>query len=357
MNFPKAKKIRNQRYEGGLSKIPGVINSIKLSSNESALGCSPLAIKALNKTQSKVSKYPDSNSNSLKKTIARKFKLNKNRIIVGCGSDEIISFACKAFLEKNDEVVVPEFSFLMDRIYAQINGAKIVFAKENNYTVSVSAILNCITKKTKIVFLANPNNPTGTYLRKSELQELHKKLPSKVLLLIDDAYTEYMQQKDYASGLDLFKNVKNVLVTRTFSKIYGLASLRLGWGYASKNVISALMNVKPPFNITTGSETAGVAALQDVKWINKNIEHNNIWSLKIYKKLKEKKINCNFPTTNFFLMQFGKNYNANSIFKKFAQSKIILRKMDNYKIKNSLRVTVGNAKECKLFINLINRFF
>ena len=343
-NFPKAKKIRNQRYEGGLSKIPGVINSIKLSSNESALGCSPLAIKALNKTQSKVSKYPDSNSNSLKKTIARKFKLNKDRIIVGCGSDEIISFACQAFLEKNDEVVVPEFSFLMYRIYAQINGAKIVFAKENNYTASVSAILNCITKKTKIVFLANPNNPTGTYLRKSELQELHKKLHAA----FHNLGNVYMQQKDYASGLDLFKNVKNVLVQEPFQKFMDWQALRLGWGYASKDVISSLMNVKPPFNVTAGAEAAGVAALKDAKWINKNIEHNNIWSLKIYKKLKEKKINCNFPTTNFFLMQFGKNYNANSIFKKFAQSKIILRKMNNYKIKNSLRVTVGNARRSML---------
>ena len=357
MNFPKAKKITTQRYEGGLSKIPGVTKSIKLSSNESALGCSSLALQAFIKTKNKISKYPDSNSSLLKKTIASKFKLNQDRIIVGCGSDEIISFACQAFLEKKDEVIVPQFSFLMYRIYSQINGAKVVAAKEKNFKTDIYAILKCVTKKTKIVFLANPNNPTGTYLNKSELKTLRNKLPSRVLLLIDDAYCEYMQTKDYTSGLELFKNSKNVLVTRTFSKIYGLASLRLGWGYASKDIISSLMNVKPPFNVTAGAEAAGVASLKDTKWIKKNIKHNNIWSLQIYKKLKEKKINCNFPSANFFLMQFDKSCDANNVFKKFAQSKIILRKMNNYKIKNSLRVTVGNAQECRLFIKLLDRIF
>ena len=357
MNFPKAKKIITQRYEGGISKIQGLTKAIKLSANESALGCSALALQAFSKTKNKISKYPDSNSSLLKKTIASKFKLKPDRIIVGCGSDEIISFACQAFLKKEDEVIVTAFSFLMYRIYSQINGAKVVIAKEENFKTDIQSILQCVSKKTKIVFLANPNNPTGTYLNKSELKLLRSKLPSRVLLLIDDAYCEYMQNKDYTSGLELFKNSKNVLVTRTFSKIYGLASLRLGWGYASKDIISSLMNVKPPFNVTTGAEAAGVAALKDTKWINKNIKHNNIWSLKIYKKLKEKKITCNFPSANFFLMQFDKSRNANSIFNKFAQSKIILRKMNNYKIKNSLRVTVGNAQECKLFIKLLDRIF
>ena len=357
MNFPKAKKIITQRYEGGLSRIPGLTKSIKLSSNESALGCSSLALRAFSKTKNNISRYPDSNNNLLKETIARKFKLKQDRVIVGCGSDEIISFACQAFLKEKDEVIVTAFSFLMYRVYSQINGAKVVFAKEKSFKTDIQSILRCVSKKTKIVFLANPNNPTGTYLNKSELKLLRRKLPSRILLLIDDAYCEYMQTKDYTSGLELFKNSKNVLVTRTFSKIYGLASLRLGWGYASKDIISSLMNVKPPFNVTTGAEAAGVAALKDTKWINKNIKHNNTWSLKIYKKLKEKKINCNSPSANFFLMQFDRSYDANDIFKKFSASKIILRKMNNYKIKNSLRVTVGNAHECKLFIKLIDRIF
>ncbi len=357
MSFPKAKKINIQRYEGGLSKLSGIKNPIKLSSNESALGCSPLVIKSLNVIKKKIFKYPDSNSILLKKEISKKFNLNINQLIIGSGSDEIISFACQAFLEKGDEVIVPEFSFLMYRIYAQINGAKVVYAKEKNFKIDIKSILNCVSKKTKIVFLANPNNPTGTYLTINELKILRKKLPSKILLLVDDAYWEYIANKDYASGIKLFKNAKNVLVTRTFSKIYGLASLRLGWGYASKNIISSLLNYKPPFNITTAAEVAGVQALKDNNWIVKNVNHNDFWRKKIYKKLIEKNIQCNPPTTNFFLMRFDNKYNADQIFNKFAKYGIILRKMKNYKINNSLRVTVGNVKESKLFINLLDKFF
>ncbi len=357
MSFPKAKKINIQRYEGGLSKLSGIKNPIKLSSNESALGCSPLVIKSLNVIKKKIFKYPDSNSILLKKEISKRFNLNINQLIVGSGSDEIISFACQAFLEKGDEVIVPEFSFLMYRIYAQINGAKVVYAKEKNFKIDINSILNCVSKKTKIVFLANPNNPTGTYLTINELKILRKKLPSKILLLVDDAYWEYIANKDYASGIKLFKNAKNVLVTRTFSKIYGLASLRLGWGYASKNIISSLLNYKPPFNITTAAEVAGVQALKDNNWIVKNVNHNEFWRKKIYKKLIEKNIQCNPPTTNFFLMRFDNKYNADQIFNKFAKYGIILRKMKNYKINNSLRVTVGNVKESKLFINLLDKFF
>ena len=357
MNFPKAKKVNIQRYEGGLSKISGITNPIKLSSNESALGCSPVATKAIDKIKKKIFKYPDSNSSLLKNKLSKIFNLKSSQLIIGSGSDEIISFACQAFLEKGDEVIVPKFSFLMYRIYAQINGAKVIYAKENNLKINISSILNCITKKTKIIFLANPNNPTGTYLTENELKQLHKKIPSNILLLIDDAYWEYVQKKDYSSGLAIFKNAKNVLITRTFSKIYGLASLRLGWGYSSESIISSLLTYKPPFNVTTVAELAGVAALEDNKWIKKNIFHNNFWSKKIYEKLKEKNIKCNMPNTNFFLMQFDKKNNADNIFNKFAKYGIILRKMNNYKIENSLRVTVGNAQESKLFIKLLDRFF
>ena len=357
MKLPQAKKIKIQKYEGGLSKIFGIKNPIKLSSNESALGSSPLATKSLDFTKKKIYKYPDSNSSLLKKEISKRFKINSKQVIIGSGSDEIISFACQAFLKPGDEVVVPEFSFLMYRIYAQINGAKVVYAKEDDFKININNILKCISKKTKIVFLANPNNPTGTYLSFKELKMLHQKLPSRILLLVDDAYWEYVEAKDYMSGLKIFKNKKNVLVTRTFSKIYGLASLRLGWGYASKSIIQSLLNYKPPFNITTPAEFAGIEALKDTRWINKNIKHNSFWSKKIFEKLKEKKIKSNMPITNFFLMRFDKQYKADTIFNNFAKYGIILRKMKNYNITNSLRVTVGNAQECKLFINLLDKFF
>ena len=170
MSFPKAKKIKIQRYEGGLSKLSGIFNPIKLSSNESALGCSPLAIKALDSVKKKIFKYPDTNTSLLKNKISQQFNLNTNRLIIGSGSDEVISFACQAFLKPGDEVVVSEFAFLMYGIYSQINGAKVVRAKENNFKININSILNCISKKTKIVFLANPNNPTGSYLSRNELR-------------------------------------------------------------------------------------------------------------------------------------------------------------------------------------------
>ena len=172
-----------------------------------------------------------------------------------------------------DEVVLPEYSFLMYRIYSKIVGAKVVFAKEINFKVSVKEIINKITKKTKIVFIANPNNPTGTYLTKKEVLELRKRLNKKILLVIDDAYAEYMKNKDYSSGLDLFKNKDNVFILRTFSKMFGLASLRVGWGYGSKKIVDALNTIKPPFNVNGIAQLAATESLKDKAFINKSIRH------------------------------------------------------------------------------------
>ena len=188
------------------------------------------------------------------------------QIICGAGSDEIIQIICQLFLKPKDEVIVPQYSFLMYRIYSKIAGANVLFAKENNFKISVSEIVKKISKKTKIIFLANPNNPTGTYLKKNELLELRKKLKSNILLVVDDAYDEYMQKKDYASGLKLFKKSKNVIILRTFSKIYGLASLRIGWGYGPKKIIDAMNIIKPPFNVNMAAQLAAVAVLKDKKF-------------------------------------------------------------------------------------------
>lgn len=356
MNLPKAKKIDIQKYEGGLSKLANITDAIKLSANESALGCSPNAKKAFYDCQSIISKYPDTSSQALKNKISEKFNLDLNNIIIGSGSDEIISFACQAFLNPGDEVVVSEFGFLMYKIYSKINGANVVFAKENNYKTNINTILDCISDKTKLVFIANPNNPTGTFLTKDEVLELRKKLRSDILLLIDDAYCEYVTHKDYLSGLDLFKKSSNVLVTRTFSKIYGLANLRIGWGFASKEIIDALSIFKPPFNITGPAEQAAVAALDDDAWLKKNVEHNTYWSNKIFETLSKKNITCNLPLANFFLMRFENNkLNSDQIFDEFAKNKIILRKMHAYKINNALRVTVGSKEESELFIQLVDK--
>ena len=356
MNLPKPKKINAERYVAGLSSFKRKTAKIKLSANESALGPSPKAIKEFYKVAKNLKRYPDSDGVFLRKVLSKKFKLDPKRIILGSGSDQIFELICKAFLTEKDEVIVPEFSFIIYRIYSKIYGAKIKYAKEKNFKISVKNILSKVTKKTKIVFLANPNNPTGTIVNKKELLLLRKKLRSNILLVIDDAYYEYVKEKNYLSGIKLFSNSKNVIITRTFSKIYGLAGLRIGWGYGPKNLIYALNQVKPPFNINRAALFAAAESIKDTKWLNKEINHVNKWVKIFYNIFKNLRIETNLGYGNFLLINFNKiRGNSKKIFSKLAKSGILVRKMDVYNIKNSLRITIGNNLENKKFIKIIRK--
>ena len=356
MNFPRPKKINAEKYVAGLSLFKQKVAKIKLSANESALGPSPKAIKEFNKVAKNLKRYPDSDGIFLRQILAKKFKLDPKRIILGSGSDQIFELICKAFLNKNDEVIVPEFSFIIYRIYSKIYGAKIKYAKEKNFKISINNILSKVTKKTKIVFLANPNNPTGTIVSKNELLRLRKKLRSNILLVVDDAYFEYVKDKNYLSGMKLFPNSKNVIITRTFSKIYGLAGLRVGWGYGPKNLIYALNQIKPPFNINRAALFAAAKSIRDVKWLNKEIKHVNKWTKVFYKNFKDLGIETNASYGNFLLVNFNKiRESSKKIFLKLAKNGILVRKMDVYKIKNSLRITIGNNLENKRFIKIIRK--
>jgi len=356
MRLPKPNKIIAEKYVTGLSKFRNKAAKVKLSANESALGPSPKAIKEYSRLSKNFKRYPDSEGISLRKTIAKKFKLDLNRIILGSGSDQILELICKAFLRKGDEVIVPKYSFLIYRLYSQMNGAKVLYSKEKNFTISVDEILKMVTKKTKIVFLANPNNPTSTYVDKKKLLFLRKKLRSNILLVVDDAYFEYVKQKDYSSGLQLFSSFKNVIVTRTFSKIYGLAGLRVGWGYGSKEIIKSLNQYKPPFNINSPALSAAEAAIKDNAWLNKEIKHVKKWNDKFYKEFEKLNIETNKSFTNFLLINFNKiKKNSSIIFKFLASAGILVRKMDNYGIKNSLRVTIGKNDENKKLILKLRR--
>jgi histidinol-phosphate aminotransferase len=354
MKLPKAKSINAEKYVPGLSLFKEKFANIKLSANESALGPSPKAVKEYIKVSKDFKRYPDTNGTSLRKTIAKKFKLEQNRIILGNGSDQVFELVCKAFLSKNDEVVVSQYSFIIYRIYTKLNSGKIIYALENKFISSVDNILSCVTNKTKIVFIANPNNPTGTYINKNEMLRLRKKLRSNILLVVDDAYFEYMNSKNYECGLKLFSKFKNVIVTRTFSKIYGLAGLRIGWGYASKNIIDSLYKLKPPFNVSRPALFAAAAAIKDTVWINKEIRHVRKWSKIFYDVFKKLNISTNMTSVNFSLINFDRvKKNSKEVFYALAKAGILLRKMDTYSIKNSLRVTVGNSKEnLKLIIEL-----
>ena len=277
------KKFDIEAYKPGKSSIKRLKKVVKLSANESALGMSPKVRKIISNKKLNFSRYPDGKSKLLRSQISKKFRCDPNKIICGAGSDEVIQMLCQLFLNSKDEVIVPQFSFLMYRIYAKIVGAKVIFAKEKKLKVSISEILKKVTKKTKIVFLANPNNPTGTYLTKHELIDLRKKLRKNILLVVDDAYAEYMKNSDYKSGLELFKNNQSVFILRTFSKIYGLSSLRVGWGYGSKKIIDALNVIKPPFNVNGIAQLAAIESLKDKAFINKSVRHNLLYSGKIKK--------------------------------------------------------------------------
>lgn len=357
MTLPKPKTVNVDLYIGGLSNIQNVSNPVKLSANESALGPSPKVLEIF-KSGFNLKKYPDGKSSKLKETIAKKFSINEDQILIGSGSDEIISLICQSFLNKDDEVIVSEDSFLMYRIYSQLNGAVVRFAKNENNKFSVSETLKLVTNKTKIVFIANPNNPSGTYINSDELMKLRKNLPENILLMVDDAYAEFVTKNDYKSGLDIFKDSKNTVVSRTFSKIFGLANLRLGWGYGSKEIIEAANLFRPPFNISGIAEKAGCAAILDDEWIKKNVEHNEKWSKIIFEKISSKNIITNDPVANFFLLNFDNaKLNSEQAFDIFINNKILLRKMNTYGIKNSLRVTIGTDEENKTFLDILDKNF
>jgi len=356
MILPKPRKIDVERYIGGLSKLKKIDNPIKLSANESALGPSPKALEAFQKDKDKVFKYPESDSNSLRNVIGKILNIDEERIICGSGSDQIFDLACRLFIEPGDEVVVTEFGFIMHRIYASLYQAKVILAKEEKFKASVDEILKKISNKTKIVFIANPNNPTGTYIPKNSMLDLRKRLRSDILLVVDDAYFEFLNKEDYVSGLELFKNSENVLITRTFSKIYGLAGLRLGWAYSSKKIINAMYQIKPPFNVNRAALAAGIEAIQDNEWTQKAIEYNTLWSKKIFSVLQEYKIKINEPTANFFLMNFDQTkINSDKVFEELSNKRLILREMKQYKIPNALRLTIGDEQANEHFIKSIGK--
>ena len=358
MTLPKPRKIQVERYKGGLSQFKKIDNPIKLSANESALGPSPKAMEAFKKDKDKIFKYPESDSTSLRDALSSKFNIDPKRIICGAGSDQIFDLTCQLFLEPGDEVIVTEFGFIMHRIYASFCRAKVLLAKEKNFKASVDEILKMVTGKTKIVFIANPNNPTGTYLAKNEVLKLRKKLRNDILLVIDDAYFEFINKGDFTSGLDLFKEATNVLVTRTFSKIYGLAGLRLGWGYSSQEIIDSMYQIKPPFNVNRAALSAGIEAIKDNEWIKSAIEHNTLWSKRIFSVLNKYKIRANEPIVNFFLMNFDETkIDSDETFEKLASRRLILRKMTQYKIPNALRLTIGTKQANEHFIQSIKSIF
>ncbi|MEM7617075.1 MAG: histidinol-phosphate transaminase [Pseudomonadota bacterium] len=347
-------------YKGGKSTISGKNNApiIKLSSNENALGASPKAVQAYIAAANNLSRYPDGYSSVLRDEIANINNLDARNIICGAGSDELIALICSSYASIGDEILFSEHGFLMYRISTLKAGAVPVTAKEVDLTFNVDNILAKISDRTRIIFIANPNNPTGSYINRAELHRLRESLPSDILLVIDGAYSEYVLNDDYSDGTELVDNYDNVIVTRTFSKIYGLAALRLGWAYANENIIDILNRVRGPFNVSAAAQNAGLAAILDTEFTDTSI-HHNIMSLKFLTgELKKLGFKYHPTVGNFILIDFADiaGQTANDANEFLLSQNIIVRSVTNYQLPNSLRISVGTEQENTQLIQALGQF-
>ena len=345
-------------YKGGTSKISGIKNIIKLSSNESPLGPSKKAIDAYQKSSSKLSRYPELTAESLQQIVASKFNLNSDQIICGTGSDEILIFVALAFCSPGDEIIHAQHGFEMYPIVTKYVGAESVLAEEIDYKISINSILDNVSDSTKIIFIANPNNPTSTYLNRKELRLLMNKISKNIVVVIDAAYAEFTDADDYDRTFDLANEYENVIITRTFSKAYSLAGLRLGWGYASKILIDIIKKVRPPFNLPHGAIAAGIAALHDDDHLHKVVKHNsNIksWFIDELNNLgfKAYKTQANFV---FVLIPEKENQSASIINDYLISNGIAVRYLLSYGLDNALRITLGTREELDLTIKMLKEF-
>lgn len=356
--IPKPHIFKIPPYEAGVSQLPKKKKIIKLSSNESSYGVSNKVARTYITALEKLNRYPDSNCGKLKKAIAKKFNLNDKNIVCSNGSDELITLIAKSFSGAGDEIIHTEHGFSYYRIAAIATGADTKVAKEVNCVVNIDNILKQVTKRTKIVFLANPGNPTGTYVTFNEIEKLCNKLPKKILLVLDGAYAEFVDKNDYDPGVKLVKKYSNVIMMRTFSKIYGLSGLRLGWAYCSSEVSKILNRVRNPFNVNTVAQEAGIAALGDIKFIKKIAEKNIKLRNWVVKKLQGKSLVIYPSVTNFILIKFpnDKKNNANVTNTFLVENGIILRKVDEYNLKNCLRLTIGKKTEMEKVVAKLKKF-
>lgn len=343
-------------YVGGESKAPGAGRVIKLSSNENPFGTSPKALEAL-KQNHHLEKYPDGNSTELRYAIADKFGLEADRLICGCGADEIIGLMCKAYIQPGDNVVYGTHAFLMYGIYARSCGAETIEVPEKDLCPDLDALLAAVTDKTKIVFLTNPNNPTGSFNTPADIRAFREKLPSHVILIIDDAYAEYASSTPgYENGFALAKGRDDVVVLRTFSKIYGMAGLRLGYGYAPAEMVDVMNRIRGPFNVSTPAQVAGLAALSDDGFIEKSIAHNAQWREWTARQLAGNHLKVWPSAANFLLINFNDADDAENC-RQFLKSRgILVRQMAAYKLADCLRISIGAADEMELAVAVIRDY-
>ena len=345
-------------YVPGKSSAPNVAKVYKLSSNESPLGPSPRAAEAFKAWADHLEDYPDGAASDLREAIGRAFGLDPERIVCGAGSDDLLHLLAAAYLKDGDEAIYTTHGFLIYPIAILATGAKPVVAPEKNYTADVDAILAAVTEKTKMVFIANPNNPTGTALSFDEVKRLYRGLPDHVMLVLDAAYAEYVTRNDYEAGIELVATSENVVMCRTFSKIHGLAALRLGWMFAPAAIVDAVNRIRGPFNSSGPAIVAGIAAIEDIAHQERSRAHNTRWLNWLTAEIGKLGLSVTPSVANFLLIHFPetKGRTAKDADAFLTARGLILRQTTAYKLPNALRLSVGTEEANRLVVAAFKDF-
>ena len=354
---PRAGILDIRPYKPGAADAPGIDNPIKLSSNENALGSSDKAKAAFEATTKDLYVYPDGGATRLREAIAEQEGLEADNIVCGCGSDEILQLLGRAYLNPGDKVVQSQYGFLVYRLVAMQSGAELVLADEKDYTTDVDAIIEAAGDDAKIVFLANPNNPTGTYISGAEVRRLREALPSSTLLVLDAAYAEFVRDDQYEAGIELARERDDVIVTRTFSKIHGLAGVRLGWAYGPRSIIDVLNRVRGPFNVNLPAIEAGIAAIEDRDFMQRSADHNDEWVATLTQQIRGMGLEVTPSVCNFVLVHFPEQGKTAAEADAYLTSKgLIVRPVVPYGLPNSLRITIGKADENRALADALRDF-
>jgi histidinol-phosphate aminotransferase len=345
-------------YVGGRASAPGAAKVYKLSSNESPLGPSPAAVEALTAASRNLQIYPEGTARILREAIAEVFGLDPNRLIgSGDGSDALLTMLANAYLRPGDEVLFSEHAFSLYKIATLANSAVPVEVAEKGLRFDVDATLARVTPKTRMVYIANPNNPTGSYISHAEMRRLHAGLSPDTLLVIDAAYSEYVRRNDYESGIEMVSQFPNVVMTRTFSKIHGLAGLRIGWCYAPAAVCDVLNRIRGPFNVSTLQQIVGAAAIRDRAHVEKSAAHNEQWRAWLTTEIRKTGLRVDDSVANFVLIHFPKGAkDAGKADAFLMQRGLILRGVASYGLPDCLRLTVGTAEQNELVAGALRDF-
>lgn len=329
----------------------GLTDVIKMASNENPLGPSPMAKDAISQHLDDMHIYPDSNYFELRKKLAAKLNLTSDCIVTGNGSDEVLKMLAEAFINSGEEVIVPRPTFSEYEFVATIMGASCIKVPLQGNDYDLDSMLERVTSRTKAVFICNPNNPTGTMVREEDLRAFSRRLPDEVLLVVDEAYGEYVQSADFVSAQTLLCERPQTIVLRTFSKLYGLAALRLGYGISSPEVIAALERVREPFNVNSLAQYAGMAALDDVGHIAQSLENNRAGKAFLYEKLNALGLKYAPSEANFIFVDVGRD--AGEVFRGMLNKGVIIRNCQSFGCATAIRVTIGTPEQNQRFINAL----